>query len=196
MGYGANPNECVDLIRKSAWIVLLGNHDEAAVTPALSEDFSPHARSAARWTSETLTAANKEYLRTLPRTELTDGLSFVHSSPYQPEEWHYILSVADAHYNFAFVAAPLTFIGHSHVPMVFCEDLWSREVTRGTRAIVNVGSIGQPRDHDWRLSFGIFDTDRWIYENVRAEYDVHTASEKILAAGLPRPLADRILAGR
>lgn len=196
VGYGANPNECLTIIRNSADLVLLGNHDEAAIQPETSEQFTPHAQKAARWTGEHLSDDHKEFLRTLPHSATLGGLLFAHSSPYRPEEWHYILSIADAHYNFSFVNAPVAFIGHTHVPAIYCEDLWGRDVTRGVKAIVNVGSVGQPRDHDWRLSFGIFDTGTWNYENIRAEYDVRTASSKILAAGLPAPLADRILVGR
>lgn len=196
VGYGANPNECLELVRQTTPHVILGNHDEAAVNAERLEDFTPHAKVAAAWTQRALTEDSKTYIRSLPRTLERQGLLFVHSSPQEPEAWHYIISIADAHFNFSCFSQPVCFIGHSHVPGVFSEDLWRREVTRGVKSIVNVGSVGQPRDRDWRLSFGVFDTETWTYENVRSEYDVQTASEKILKAGLPRPLAERILIGR
>jgi diadenosine tetraphosphatase ApaH/serine/threonine PP2A family protein phosphatase len=196
VGYGANPNECLALVRESTPHILLGNHDEAAVNPEKTEEFTPYARVAAGWTREHLSEEHKAYFLTLPRMMTLNGLRFAHSSPFEPKEWHYILSVVDAHSNFEYFTEPICFIGHSHVPGVFSEDVWRREVIKGQRFIVNVGSIGQPRDHDWRLSFGIFDTDSWTYENIRSEYDVKTASEKIRKAGLPKPLAERILVGR
>jgi diadenosine tetraphosphatase ApaH/serine/threonine PP2A family protein phosphatase len=82
------------------------------------------------------------------------------------------------------------------VPDIFCEDIWTRDVVAGKRFLVNVGSVGQPRDNNWQLSFGIFDVEKWTYKNMRSEYDAKTASEKIKKAGLPRALADRILVGR
>ncbi len=196
IGYGANPNECIALIRESTSHILLGNHDEAAVDLGKTEYFNPFARRAAEWTHAQLSVESQEFVRKLPFSVTLDGIHLVHSSPYEPEEWHYIISPADAQFNFAFFSEPICFVGHSHVAGVFCEDIWTREVVPGKKFIVNVGSIGQPRDNDWRLSFGIFDTSNWRYENIRAEYDVQLAADKIRKAGLPRPLAERILVGR
>lgn len=196
VGYGASPNECLDLVKANAEAILLGNHDEAALNLSLTENFNPFARVAAEWTSRRLTDEHKELIKSFPYTYHSDGMLFVHSSPYQPREWHYILSAADALTNFPSFSEPICFVGHSHVPGVFCEDIWSREVTAGKKCIVNVGSIGQPRDYDPRLSFGIFDTVEWKFELVRAEYDVETAAGKIRKEGLPRSLADRLLEGR
>lgn len=196
IGYGANPNECIALVRGLTPHILLGNHDEAAVLLEKTEHFNPYARVAAEWTHDELTNEHREFVESLPYTLDLHGLTFVHSSPREPEEWHYILSPADAQGNFEHFGNPICFVGHSHVPEVFCDDIWSREVTRGKKFIVNVGSIGQPRDNNWKLSFGIFDTETWAYKNIRAEYDVSTASAKIRKAGLPKALADRILVGR
>ncbi|MBI1808134.1 MAG: metallophosphoesterase family protein [Ignavibacteria bacterium] len=196
IGYGANPNECIDLVRKETSFILLGNHDEAAVHLERTEYFNPYARIAAEWTNKELTPEHQEFIRNLPYTLERNGLYFVHSSPYEPEEWHYVISQADAQFNFTYFSHAVCFVGHSHVPGVFCEDIWTKEVTAGKKFLVNIGSIGQPRDNDWRLSFGIFDSDAWKYENVRSEYDVKTAAAKIRKAGLPKPLADRILLGR
>ena len=196
VGYGANPNECADAIRSATPHVLLGNHDEAAIHAEKTEYFNPYARIAAEWTYSMLTPENKEYLGELPFTLDLDGIFFVHASPYEPEAWHYILQPADAQHNFPYFNEAVCVVGHSHVPGIFSEDIWTREVERGKKFIVNVGSVGQPRDNDWRLSFGIFDTEQWSYRNIRCEYDVKKASEKIRKAGLPRALAERLIVGR
>ncbi|HEV8538811.1 MAG TPA: metallophosphoesterase family protein [Bacteroidota bacterium] len=196
VGYGANPNECIELVRQATPHVLLGNHDEAAIDLAKTEYFNPFARIAAEWTNHELTESNMAYIRGLPYSIDRNGLLFVHSSPYEPEEWHYVLSPVDAQFNFSYFSEPICFVGHSHVPVVFCEDIWTQEVEPGKKFIVNVGSVGQPRDNDWRASFGIFDTEKWTYENVRSEYNVNAAADKIRKAGLPRALAERILVGR
>jgi diadenosine tetraphosphatase ApaH/serine/threonine PP2A family protein phosphatase len=196
IGYGANPNECIALVKGAAKHILLGNHDEAAIDLEQTEYFNPFARLAAGWTHKQLTPEHQEFIKTLPYTAERAGVRFVHSSPFHPEEWNYIISPSDAQFNFAYFPEPICFVGHSHVAGLFPEDIWTREVIPGKKFIVNVGSIGQPRDNDWRLSFGIFDSEAWTYENVRAEYDVQTASAKIRDAGLPRQLADRILVGR
>lgn len=195
IGYGANPNECLSLIRKTTEHVTLGNHDEAVFHSAMAYNFNRHARSAVLWTSREITKEGIDYLRNLPVTlELGDAL-FTHASPRSPREWNYILTRSDAEENMKHFSQSICFVGHSHVPGIFCENNEILKVARGRKYIVNVGSIGQPRDHDRRLSFGIFDTGSFTYENVRAEYDVNKASEKILNAGLPRTLSERILVG-
>ncbi len=196
VGYGANPNECLALVQKTTEHVLLGNHDQAAIDLSRSEDFNPYARAAAEWTYDQLTEENVAYIQKLPYTLERHGVFFVHASPRQPQEWNYILSLVDAQDNFDYFSTPICFVGHSHVPEIFCEDIWTKELVKGKKFIVNVGSVGQPRDSDPRLSFGVFDTEKWDYENVRSEYDVQTASQKIKKAGLPKMLADRLLMGR
>lgn len=196
VGYGSNPNECVDLVREITPHVLLGNHDEAAIDLSKTEYFNPYARIAAEWTHQTLTEENRAYIAALPFTLERNGLFFVHASPLDPEEWNYILTPSDALENFDSFDTEVCFVGHSHVPEVFGEDPWSREVVRGEKFIVNVGSVGQPRDGDPRLSFGIFDTEDWTYRNVRSEYDVELAAFKIRKVGLPQNLADRLFVGK
>ena len=196
IGYGASPNECIELVHATTPHVLMGNHDEAAIHLEKTEYFNPFARIAAEWTNQELTPEHAEFIQKLPFKLEMHNMLFVHSSPFEPEEWHYILSSADAQFNFAYFTQPLCLIGHSHVPGIYCEDVFTREVVRGKTFLVNVGSVGQPRDNDWRLSFGIFDTEKWSYTNIRAEYDVKKAADKIRKAGLPRALADRITVGR
>ncbi len=196
VGYGASPNECVETVRSVTSRILLGNHDEAALYPEKAEYFNPYARIAVEWTYDELSEDHRNFLRGLPFSTEIGELLFVHSSPLEPSEWHYIITLADASDNFSFFQQPICFVGHSHVPEVFCTDGRSETVVRGLKFIVNVGSVGQPRDGNPQLSFGMFDTDAWVYENVRLDYDVQTAASKIRKAGLPKALADRLLVGR
>jgi diadenosine tetraphosphatase ApaH/serine/threonine PP2A family protein phosphatase len=199
VGYGASPNECISRIQDITSHVLLGNHDQAAVDFSGAEKFNPYAFASARWTYEHLTVDSRDYLGNLPLSLNLDGLLFVHASPNKPEEWNYIISFEDAEESFDHFQEPICFVGHSHVPGIFAETgMVDREqnVERGRKYIINVGSVGQPRDGDWRLSLGFFDTEKWEYQNVRLEYNVDDASQKIMRAGLPRMLADRILVGR
>jgi diadenosine tetraphosphatase ApaH/serine/threonine PP2A family protein phosphatase len=197
VGYGANPNECVELTRKRASRILLGNHDQAAFDLSQTEHFNRHARTAAYWTNQTLTQENLEFLKSLPFQHVIDDLTFVHASPRDPEQWEYVFSAHEAKTNFESFQTRICFVGHTHIPGVFPEDLKMQKskVTRENRYIINVGSIGQPRDGNWKLSFGVFDTSAWTYDLIRSEYDVQAASEKIVAADLPRFLADRLLVG-
>jgi len=195
VGYGANPNECIDYVDRRTKKVLLGNHDQAAFDLKQTEYFNTYARRAAHWTHDVLTQEHNQYLQSLPYALTETELTFVHSSPFEPEEWHYIFSNREASRNFNHFKTSLCFVGHSHVPGVYCEDQRTREIKKGLRYLINVGSIGQPRDGDWRLSFGIFDTESWSYKNVRSEYDVESAADKILKAGLPRFLAERLFRG-
>jgi len=195
VGYGANPNECVELVRSRCGTVLRGNHDAAAVNALNAESFTKNARIAADWTRQQLSEENKRFLENLPYTFTRDDVLFVHSSPYQPESWYYVLSEEDLDVAFRHFTERICFIGHSHFPGVFSEEGPAKAVHRGLRFLVNVGSVGQPRDGNSKLSFGIFDTENWNYRNVRSEYPIQIAAEKILRAGLPRALSDRLALG-
>ena len=203
VGYGANPNECLTLIRKNTSHILLGNHDQVAFDLSAARYFNPHAAVAAQWTHQQLSEDKKQFLQNLPYTVELEGILFVHASPYQPYAWHYIITDADARDNFDHFTQTLCFVGHSHVPEIFRDNRTAKAgsprgsgIQRNEKYIINVGSIGQPRDGDWRLSFGIFDSAAWSYEHIRSEYDVQAASQKILKAGLPRALAERLFFGR
>ncbi|RPI06852.1 MAG: metallophosphoesterase [Ignavibacteriae bacterium] len=195
VGYGANPNECVDLVRQRCTVVIKGNHDEAVRNTALTEHFTHDARAAINWTREQLTERNSEYLLELPHTHTMEDLLFVHSSPCDPAEWNYILERAGAAAAFPCFSELICFIGHTHIPAIFSTGAGQGQVTKEDRFIINVGSIGQPRDRNTNLSFGLFDTRRWSYENIRCPYDMETASWKILKTTLPPRLGQRLLMG-
>ncbi|MBN2372242.1 metallophosphoesterase family protein [bacterium] len=208
VGYGANPRECLAEVRRIAHVSLTGNHDHAAIGLTDITYFNPYAREAVLWTASHLDMSDRDYISSLPvYKRFSDKIFLVHSTPAHPERWNYILDKTDAEKNFPFFTEPLCFIGHSHVPMVVEYDPYAGNacyrdeegvirLKEGCRYIVNVGSIGQPRDGDWRACFSIYDGQEQTIEFKRLEYDLATAQEKILHAGLPDFLAERLRHGR
>ena len=195
VGYGASPNECISLLEERDVSCIIGNHDQAVIDLTRTADLNRFARAALEWTSSQLTPAHTEFLSRLPFEIRAHDCLFVHSSPDDPEEWNYIVSDDDAREYFRYFTEAICWVGHSHVSGVYCEDDSTDEVEKGKRYIINVGSVGQPRNRDRRLSFGILDADAWKYEHVVSEYDVELARKKIIEAGLPSYLGDRLLAG-
>ena len=195
VGYGANPNECLNLVREQCSVVLLGNHDAAATDLTIANQFTLNAQLSAIWTFGKLLEENKNFLRSLAPMTSRDDVLLSHGSPYEPEEWHYVISEFDTREAFQSFTEKICFIGHSHIPVIFSEVGKVQAVTRPGRFIVNVGSVGQPRDGNPALSFGIFDTGAWAYRNIRSDYDVAAAAKKIRSTGLPRALAERLAVG-
>jgi len=203
VGYGASPNECLDLVRSRCELVLLGNHDAAASGGPEASRFNVYARTAAEWTARTLTRDNREYLQKLPLTSPQNGFLCVHASPATPRDWEYLLDRFDAEPQFAYFTEPLCFIGHTHQPAIFMADPdGTRSLPPKTfhfdpsrRYIVNVGSVGQPRDRDPRACFVILREGSGELEYVRVPYDVERAQAKIRAAHLPEVLAARLATG-
>jgi diadenosine tetraphosphatase ApaH/serine/threonine PP2A family protein phosphatase len=195
IGYGANPNECCQLVRRRNAVSLLGNHDNAVWDDEMLASFSPLAAKAMLWTRTVLHASEKTYLQSLPLIAMADESTFVHASLDDPASFPYLMSVYDARLTLKLSTTTMCWIGHTHVPAIFSEHGETSAVVKGTRYVVNVGSVGQPRDADPRLSFGIFDTERGLYENIRLPYDVKTACRKIIDAGLPARLGERLLVG-
>ncbi|UCE17394.1 MAG: metallophosphoesterase family protein [Gemmatimonadota bacterium] len=203
VGYGADPTQCLDTVKGLTDAVVAGNHDHAAVGRSDIENFNQHAKMAVLWTSEQLSGENKDYLGSLPMMLQLDDALIVHSTPFQPEKWYYLLT------HFQFVAAfqqfteRICFIGHSHQPVVFEKGKQHTgplqgatfSLSDGSRYIINVGSVGQPRDNDPRLSCCIYDSSAMTVELIRLEYDVTLAQDKIRKAGLPEYLAQRLAHG-
>lgn len=196
VGYGAHPNECVSLIRERARYCILGNHDLAGLDVSFARHFNKPGRLAASWTHKVLTKENCDYLRSLPYSIALKSCTLVHASPDRPEAWQYILSLPAAEKQFEHFSTPLCFIGHTHVPFVCGEDLRTFTFKPGMRFLINVGSVGQPRDGNPQLSFGIFDFDAHIYLHVRSDYDIASAAAAIAKAGLPPILASRLYLGQ
>jgi len=204
VGYGASPNECTERVRGFAEACVLGNHDEVCLGRGRIEYFNSVARMAAMWTQGVMSPATREYLEASPMTvplevNSTKGL-LVHASPYFPEDWHYILSEHDAMAAFGSCSDPLIFVGHSHVPGIFLEAdgqvthhrALTFQMQPGVRCLVNVGSVGQPRDGDPRAAWCLVDTDEHSVTVRRVAYDVELAQRKIREAGLPEILASRL----
>ena len=203
VGYGANPNECIDLVREWADLVIAGNHDHAAVGLTDVTDFNPFARYAALWTARTLTSANRDYLIELPLLIEEPEATFVHAEPEKPTEWRYIRSLYEASACLDWIRGKLCFIGHSHQPfMVSKEDTtgvqvipYVTEIDSKAKYLINVGSVGQPRDHDERASFALWDRKEGTLEIVRVAYEIEKTQRKIRDEGLPPFLADRLAHG-
>lgn len=195
VGYGANPNECIQLLQDRKIPCIAGNHDKAAIKEIDIENFSDNARAGIFWTRSVLTIEALDFLRNLPLSMEEHGILFVHSAPDEPQEFRYLFYPEDTFSSFKSFSTPLCCVGHTHRPAIFCEDMVSTNLSREKKFIINVGSVGQPRDGNWRSCFVVFDTKTWSLEHVRVEYDVETARKKIIEAGLPKKLGDRLLVG-
>lgn len=201
VGYGASPNECVDIIRERQIMSLIGNHDKAACGITEPYNFNPAARRAALWTRGELTPENREYLGGLPEEGMIDGFMIVHGSPSDPDR--YILSEYDAAEEFPLLGEyKLCFFGHTHVSVLYSLSGGEVEATRaegvrireGFAYLVNPGSVGQPRDRDPRAAYLIFDDCGYI-EFMRVGYHIEEAQKKIIERGLDRFLAERLSLG-
>lgn len=204
VGYGADPGPCVERVRQEAVAVVSGNHDAGVVGRLDLDWFNPFAKAAALWTAEQLCGDHRAYLSSLPLVARIDEATLVHASPRVPEEWDYLISARDGFEVFPFFRTRLCFVGHSHRPGIWIEGPdgvrfepypSQQELLPGHRYIVNVGSVGQPRDRDPRAACAIWDTDAQTITIHRVSYDTRAAQAKIREAGLPSILADRLAHG-
>lgn len=201
VGYGANPNECFDWVIQNASTFILGNHEKALIAPSIVENFTDLAREAILWTRKVIHPLFLKTVEELPYLKIERNLTFAHGSPDEPEEFRYLLSFQDTVPSFKKMEGSICFVGHTHVPSCFCENARTAaylkpgvlSLKKGERYILNPGSVGQPRDKDPRLSFGIFDDEKQTFEIVRLPYNNQKAAGKIRKAGLPTYLADRLL---
>jgi predicted phosphodiesterase len=203
VGYNANPSECVKLIRELECPVVKGNHDEQASIVASTEPFNELAEEAIGWTREHLSAEDKAWLADLRLTRQVRDFTIVHATLDTPGQWGYVFKNLDAIASFTYQDTSLCFFGHTHWPTAFVRDDNVRRIavgqivlTAGKKYFINPGSIGQPRDRDWRAAYCILHTDRQVVEQRRVEYDIETAQKKIRQANLPDRLADRLSVGR
>lgn len=200
VGYGAFPNECCNLLRERHIPTIAGNHDHAALGVTDISYFNDVAKMAVLWTREVLNPENDKFLRSLPLTISEDDMFFVHSSPDAPSEWNYILTMGEARTNFNFFNQKLCFIGHSHQPFIIVnhnDDLSCPETPRidlleNRRYLVNVGSVGQPRDRNPRACYVVIDFSENYLEIKRINYDIKAAQEAILEQQLSPELAERL----
>ena len=210
VGYGAEPNQVIDKVRALDPIsVIRGNHDKASCGLDDGSQFNQVARLAAAWTGQFLTPFNKKYLHDLPMgpVQIDALVEICHGAPF--DEDYYIFDGNDALRGLETTTRPLCFFGHTHLPVMF----WVRDhayegaapggqtdttlsIEEGTRYLVNGGSVGQPRDGDPRAAFALFNEESRELTLVRVPYAVDKAQRRILAAGLPASLANRLALGR
>jgi len=207
VGYGPKPNECIERVRSFPHTSLAGNHDWAALGKLDLSSFNAVARTANEWTQRQLTARSRTYLNGLSPSLQQGDFALVHASPREPI-WEYIMDTNTARQNFEHFSSPYCLAGHTHVPVFFkldeehqrCEALLPplpEPVELGEhRAIINPGSVGQPRDGDPRASYALLDISEMSWAFHRVSYPVEITQERMRAKGLPRRLIDRLEIGR
>lgn len=204
VGYGANPSDCLKLVLEYDSLIVAGNHDYAVAGKLNIDFFNPFAKQAVMWTREQLTENERDFLANLDLVQKIDNiLTIVHGNLNFPELFDYVQSSYDAHLALELLDTPAGFMGHSHVPIAFFQGAtagFSMEeeifVDKQIKTLVNVGSVGQPRDENPFSCCAVYDTEAqkvWLH---RVEYDIETATEKIERAGLPSILAERLRYGR
>ncbi|MFC7339109.1 metallophosphoesterase family protein [Haloferula chungangensis] len=203
VGYNADPAACLEIVREMDCPVVKGNHDEDASGSHSLETMNPIAATALEWTRNQLSEEQRTWLRRLRMVRQIADFTVVHSTLDQPANWNYVTNRFDAMSNFSYQFTQVCFHGHTHVPRVYIKGEKVDEVPAesvaiepGSKYFINVGSVGQPRDGDWRAAYAIYDLDHKLIVFRRIEYDIAKTQEKIRAAGLPEMLADRLADGR
>ena len=203
VGYNADPAACLEIVRAMNCPTVKGNHDEDASGSHSLETMNPIAATALEWTRQQLTAEQRQWLARLRMVRQVSEFTVVHSTLDQPANWNYVTNRFDAMSNFSYQFTQICFHGHTHVPRVYVKSAKVQEVPAesvvlepGSNYFITVGSVGQPRDGAWRACYAIFDLEKNLIVFRRVEYDIAKTQEKIIAAGLPAMLAERILEGR
>ena len=204
VGYNACPHECMDIIREIGCPVVVGNHDFYVSSRQNLDDFNPAAAVVVQWTRVQLADEEVSWLRSLPFTHTQMGVTLVHSTMDNPENFGYVFDNLQAEANFLNQKTPVCFHGHTHCPMiyeksmngVFRIDAQDFKLPIGRKYFINVGSVGQPRDGDPRATYVIYDPKERTVRYRRIEYDVEAAQERIRLAGLPERLAERLAVGQ
>lgn len=204
VGYGADPALCIEKTKALRPVIVCGNHDSAAAGLTDTTNFNNAAEEAVLWTRSSLSAGDISFLRHLGVTFKNRHLTIVHGTLQEPESFHYMFDVRTASETFELMENNICFVGHSHMPGVFSRRAGSKikyfskakiKLSADEKLIVNVGSIGQPRDGDPRLCYAVYDSDKGTAEIKRLPYDIKTAQKKIMDAGLPPFLAYRLAGG-
>src|SRR3954470_21141103 len=203
VGYNANPHECVEIVQSLDCPVVKGNHDEMASMEEDLTGFTPLAEEAINWTREQLTPQDKKWLRELKMVRQVRDFTIVHATLDTPHKWGYVFNQLDAAASFNYQYTQLCFYGHTHSPRAYIRDTSVRtvhleklQIEPGKKYFINVGSVGQPRDGDWHAAYCIYHVDSAVVEQRRLKYDLGTAQKKIIDAGLPHLLAERLAVGR
>jgi predicted phosphodiesterase len=206
VGYGPDPNPCIVRVRELPNLVcVIGNHDSAALKQIDVNTFNPEARSALLWTRKELTRSSTGFLNQLPERITNGQVTLAHGSPRFPV-WEYLLDTRTATQNFPYFDTPLCFVGHTHLPVIYSMENTSalaqlgvpetnQELNLPNRAIVNPGSVGQPRDRDPRAAYAIYDAEKNTWDFHRIAYDVPAVQARMTSLGLPERHIVRLSAG-
>ncbi len=206
IGYGPDPNDCVSIVRDLPNLICLrGNHDSAVIGLTEQVKFNYSAQRVLEWTDEQLNPVHRQYLQSLSPQVEVDDVTLVHASPRDPI-WEYIMDVYTATANFDYFMTPYCFVGHSHLPVMYyikngkelanVNFVYPGEKMRlPNKTIVNPGSVGQPRDHDPRAAYTIFDTEEKTWAQHRVSYDIAEVQERMTLAGLPVEYIQRLELG-
>jgi diadenosine tetraphosphatase ApaH/serine/threonine PP2A family protein phosphatase len=205
VGYGANPNECCEIVREISDTVVLGNHDAAVCGRMSLEFYYLNAQQVLEWTVRRLDPSHTEWLASLPYSAALEGISLTHGSPLNPELFEYIFAIEHmlALEDGIDGLADVSFLGHSHLYRVFAftgDEIFETAqegfvLRRDAKYVISTGSVGQPRDFDHRSRYAVYDTTRRQFEIKKVEYDVDQAAARIIAAGLPMHFARRLRLG-
>lgn len=205
VGYGADADECVMLAKENMDVCLIGNHDNVAIKYESSSSFNPYAKQAIDWTISHLSKESVSYMRSLPYVHEENDICFVHASPLSPADWVYITDLEDALDAFDHFVGRYCFVGHTHSPVIVASrpmaipkilDEYEYVIANTERLLVNVGSVGQPRDRDPRACWCLLDTESKCVRLIRVKYDVSQTQERMRKAGMPSFLVERLVVGR
>lgn len=205
VGYGPDPNECVAIIDDLTDVKLMGNHDYAALGLIETTLFNEYAQQAMEWTRGALTEQSLKILSGFAMEYEFDGSHLVHSTPREPQEWNYIFDLDDAEENFNFFKSQMCIIGHSHFPAIikkfdgrhcFLHEESRTQIEKDFKYIINIGSVGQPRDGSNKACYMIYDPEKKVVTLKRLEYDFNETQAKMKKRGLPQFLIDRLAVGR
>lgn len=206
VGYGPDPNECIELLRRRDHHCVVGNHDLASIGRLDTSDFNVAAAQAVEWTARNLTDRSRLYLAGLPEKVIVQPFTLVHGSPRSPV-WEYIFQESRAEANFDYFDTQACMVGHTHVPALYIQDTalglvvgrvpgpGDRVDVRQNRIIANPGGVGQPRDGDPRAAYALYDTDTGILEWRRVEYPIQLTQQRMKDEGLPARLIERLAYG-
>ena len=207
VGYGANPSECLEVVRALGCPVVRGNHDDLVTLGKPPASFSESARISLDYARRLLNPSQLNFLRRLPLVWSEDPITLVHATLDGPESWGYISTRLEAQTCFLYQKTPLCFVGHTHRPCAFAQekevrplefrlvDIHPDRTKAGRKFLFNVGSVGQPRDGDWRASYAVFSPEKQLIDLRRVNYNIEKASAKIIKAGLPESLSKRLFKG-